>query len=178
MLSQIRQLIQTRNELCKKRKGWLLQSCRQDAVSTHLLVSVAFPDVHTGQVCHNERPQLLVCSELKQNKAHQQRSQNTPVPNPELVHPVFNIYKKKENTQIWCLLFSYKQILLTWTVFGRGKSEQIQLIQTLHFQPHLPGAPHNHKPSHHTGYCEKKNLTLSAVVNCASALSMQLTEMQ
>ena len=34
----------------------------------HLLVSVAFPDVDAGQVGHDERPQLLVCCQLTQEK--------------------------------------------------------------------------------------------------------------
>lgn len=34
------------------------------SVSTDFLVSVALPDVDTGQVGHNKGPQLLVCSEL------------------------------------------------------------------------------------------------------------------
>lgn len=32
-----------------------------------LLMSVAFPDVDTGQVGHNKRPQLLVCCHLTED---------------------------------------------------------------------------------------------------------------
>lgn len=36
-------------------------------IQTYLLMSVSFPDVDTGQVGYNVCPQLLVCSELKNN---------------------------------------------------------------------------------------------------------------
>lgn len=123
----------------------------------HLLVPVALPDVHAGQVGHDERPQLLMRSELQETK-HQQRSQTL---NRSLL-PL-------------CINHSFG----TWYFAGN----KFSWPESPDFPSKDPHNNHNQVRSHteqpqETELGGKNNLTLSAVVNCASALSMQFTEMQ